>query len=1548
MKLPELFRTYLSSKRQLSSVTAKNYASDIRKFITWFEASFGKIFQAKDLTEDIIRVFQKTHGAKLENVSGQLSIVKGQISPRSFERYFSSLRKFAAFLSEEGYIDKNPFDRLIANSQQPIAKQDPWLLKDFKDYLYVYGASNLTIKNYVVDIDAFTSWLEDALKIDRNVSPTYITNITSITSEVIDEYKQRLIYPLKLSPKTVNRKLSSIRKYLEFAVSQGHLNKQQLTIDNLQLTKKTDSGLQLQDIGQTDKSQLSVVSGSPRGEAGQLSKMPPVRLFQRLLAPYVLFEDFIAERLARFIKNKKLSRKAGISENQLKISEDQIKNIPARIPLYKKLIHHAKYTRPNWYKRYHSYTFTHYFHLAILIVYSSVVGFMLYANLFAEPRQKALAGPIAPKRILSFQGRLTDASDNPIKTATDIRFGIYESETATGSALLWQEVHSAVTPDSDGIFSLLLGTKNGIQSSAFRDHDLLWLGITIGKTPELTPRQRLAAVAYAANSESLQGMLPITDSAASTTNVVLALDSSGNLTMGGTAAPTFAATGGRFKLSGTTLLLSTEASSNGDIDIAPDGIGKIDLQKPIVNDTATGNLIGGAVEINDKVAILATESAVAAFVLNNNTTGGDIIAASSSGTTRFTLANDGDVTLAGGDTITASSLATFTTAPTLGMASTTALNCGDCIDFDDISDSPTLDATTDINLSTLDLYIDLTSTGVFSIRDVATAYWTFDDDSTVDVVFPAAGTIGIDASTTANTTTGGVIDLNVNAGDAAVIAQNIDFIANTGITAATDVIALNINLTQNDADADMFGLRITQAATAVTIAGTDLVECFICLENQENQAAAVSDAIRITSTGATAGSITTGLDFDTTDITTDIELQNGETIDNNVDGQINLNTGVAATGDGIYIDSGATTSTANGLCHSGADADNAAFSDRQIVACAGTVDADFAEQYPMEPGLEYGDVVALGTRVVTTDSGEKILQLVKSQEPYQQNLIGIVSNNYSDFASAGYNIPKEENPMPVALVGRVSVKVTLENGPIQRGDYLTTSSTPGAGMRATKAGPVIGMAFEAFNSNGIGKIMVFVKATWYDPDVYLTGTGELAIQKIGNPESDPLFMENSYLLIKKEADGAESALSRIGAFAKVVAGNISAGFIRTQSIVSPLASIDRVRTNVISPLAQGSEISITLNDSKLEIHESSASDSAVVASIDNSGNATFSGTLTAKSLQTIDALISGELAADNVSANEASISGTLYADKIVANNIEGLEARIASVAAQSVSSIQYTARPASLGEAGVSSESADTTASILDTEYSILNTDFVDIQNLSTDFATFRGGLISFGPTTLAQATVLDSLSIGTSLIIGPNSIDTLSQIFEIQPLKQGAISFMAGAVRIEIDGTLKVIGDAEFAGDVTVGGKLSANIVSPLSDDPLVIARSEEVSTNSALLDIQGSASISGALTSRKLNLAFAEQAFATSDIEATASGSAGTAFLKQYRNEITIKNPNVTEKSLIYITPVGNTNNKVLYIYRQVPENSNIEGVEGSFTVGVNSASTVTDIKFNWIIVN
>jgi hypothetical protein len=61
----------------------------------------------------------------------------------------------------------------------------------------------------------------------------------------------------------------------------------------------------------------------------------------------------------------------------------------------------------------------------------------------------------------------------------------------------------------------------------------------------------------------------------------------------------------------------------------------------------------------------------------------------------------------------------------------------------------------------------------------------------------------------------------------------------------------------------------------------------------------------------------------------------------------------------------------------------------------------------------------------------------------------------------------KKNGRPVALAGRVPVRVSLENGPIKRGDYLSASSTPGVAMKAT-TGTVIGRAMEDFGGGQSG------------------------------------------------------------------------------------------------------------------------------------------------------------------------------------------------------------------------------------------------------------------------------------------------------------------------------------------------------------------------------------------------------------------------------------------------------------------------------------------------
>ena len=107
--------------------------------------------------------------------------------------------------------------------------------------------------------------------------------------------------------------------------------------------------------------------------------------------------------------------------------------------------------------------------------------------------------------------------------------------------------------------------------------------------------------------------------------------------------------------------------------------------------------------------------------------------------------------------------------------------------------------------------------------------------------------------------------------------------------------------------------------------------------------------------------------------------------------------------------------------------------------------ADLAERYYSNEPLEAGEVVAIDNSL---GAGVK-----KSENAYQKDVIGIVAT------SPGIVLGNEqENAYPVALAGRVPVKVTNENGPVYTGDRITASSRPGYAMRAAQAGRVLGTA----------------------------------------------------------------------------------------------------------------------------------------------------------------------------------------------------------------------------------------------------------------------------------------------------------------------------------------------------------------------------------------------------------------------------------------------------------------------------------------------------------
>ncbi len=132
-----------------------------------------------------------------------------------------------------------------------------------------------------------------------------------------------------------------------------------------------------------------------------------------------------------------------------------------------------------------------------------------------------------------------------------------------------------------------------------------------------------------------------------------------------------------------------------------------------------------------------------------------------------------------------------------------------------------------------------------------------------------AGSVVVDGSTTPTTSTTGLFDINANAGNAAVIASNIDLTQDNGATAATDAVGQQINLTANDADGDIFGLKILAAAT--TNATTGSYEAGISIDNAENTAASMTDGLLITSSGIADG-ITDAIDVSAANINNGINL----------------------------------------------------------------------------------------------------------------------------------------------------------------------------------------------------------------------------------------------------------------------------------------------------------------------------------------------------------------------------------------------------------------------------------------------------------------------------------------------------------------------------------------------------------------------------------------------------------------------------------------------------------------------------------------------------
>ncbi len=205
--------------------------------------------------------------------------------------------------------------------------------------------------------------------------------------------------------------------------------------------------------------------------------------------------------------------------------------------------------------------------------------------------------PTAPNRILSYQGRLTNTAQSPIADPTPMTYALYDD--VTGGNLLWSSNTCTIDPDQDGIFNANLGAGSGtgsdnencggaIDENVFTLYNNVWLEVTVD-SETLDPRQPIRTVAYALNSATLQGLPPAEIASHST---ILMMNESGELVLG-TDNPVIkaATTSSGMTIEANQITIKTTAGSNGDIILAPDGDGILDIQG---NASVSGNttLIG--------------------------------------------------------------------------------------------------------------------------------------------------------------------------------------------------------------------------------------------------------------------------------------------------------------------------------------------------------------------------------------------------------------------------------------------------------------------------------------------------------------------------------------------------------------------------------------------------------------------------------------------------------------------------------------------------------------------------------------------------------------------------------------------------------------------------------------------------------------------------------------------------------------------------------------------------------------------------------------------
>nr|MBP9670539.1 hypothetical protein [Candidatus Woesebacteria bacterium] len=554
--------------------------------------------------------------------------------------------------------------------------------------------------------------------------------------------------------------------------------------------------------------------------------------------------------------------------------------------------------------------------------------------------------------------------------------------------------------------------------------------------------------------------------------------------------------------------------------------------------------------------------------------------------------------------------------------------------------------------------------------------------------------------------------------------------------------------------------------------------------------------------------------------------------------------------------------------------------------------ADLAEWYTVDDQtIGDGDLVALTGSM--DQYGVPILR--RTTDINDRQIIGAISTK----AGQTLGIEAEDRRL-LALAGRVPVKMDLASPSLVAGDYLTSSDKPGFARKAKPGELTIGRAFE----------------TWHHEAPNAT---VLAIvqQPVETPEQD---LSKAILTILKDSfelwdQQANVQITRLAAYSELVAGRVTAGLVTT----------DTLKVATLSPLATGSAITV---NGPMIIKSVTENDDSPILIVD--------GELDAATISARTAVLD-DISAQNITAKN------IVADTIEANHIIGLDAKIASFSSELSDAEVETITTRIKNRLAILTGDTPTAQDIPAPPES-LNTIELDIptQDFATNSATLATASIDF-------ATINNYLA-----VIGQATITNLDVT---NTLYVDSINSKTGLIALG-DNTLIIGAEGQVAinGDLTVSGKILASTaeigsISLGNGQPSALGELLSIYNESgvevATIDASGSANLA-TLTTNMITIASGGDATSSSLLSTSiaTNATAGESVLISPNTDLVIESPHVTPTSLVYLTPTGNTDNKVLFVKSKNTCQDSSSNCQPSFTVGIDTPSS-SDISFNWWII-